>query len=129
VKKHGLKPIARLLGYAGAAQAPEWFTTAPAKAMAALNKKLGLGVNDFDYYEINEAFAVVAMANAKLNDISMDRVNVRGGAVALGHPIGASGARIVTTLLHALRDDGKKRGMASICLGGGEGLAVAVELV
>ena len=129
VKKHGLKPIARLLGYAGAAQAPEWFTTAPAKAMAALNKKLGLGMNDFDYYEINEAFAVVAMANAKLNDISMDRVNVRGGAVALGHPIGASGARIVTTLLHALRDDGKKRGMASICLGGGEGLAVAVELV
>jgi acetyl-CoA C-acetyltransferase len=129
VKKHGLKPMARLLGYAGAAQEPEWFTTAPAKAMAALYKKLNLGPNDFDLYEINEAFAVVALANAKLSDIGLDRVNVRGGGVSIGHPIGASGARITTTLLHALKDMGKKRGMASICLGGGEALAVAVEML
>ena len=128
VKKHGLEPLARLMGYAGHAQEPEWFTTAPAKAITALTKKLKLGVADFDLYEINEAFAVVAMASAKLSDIPLDRVNVRGGAVALGHPIGASGARIVTTLLHALKDQGKKRGIASICLGGGEALALGVEM-
>jgi acetyl-CoA C-acetyltransferase len=127
VKKHGLKPIARIAGWAGAAQDPEWFTTAPAKAMDTLAAKTGVKLADVDLFEINEAFAVVAMACAQLGKIDLARVNVRGGAVALGHPIGASGARIVTTLLHALKDQNKKRGVASICIGGGEALALLVE--
>lgn len=127
VKKHGLSPIARIVGYAGAAQAPEWFTTAPAKAMDKVLGKLGLSPNDIDLVEINEAFAVVAMVSAQLSKIDVAKVNVRGGAVALGHPIGASGARIVTTLVHALAQTNKKRGLASICIGGGEALALVVE--
>jgi acetyl-CoA C-acetyltransferase len=127
VKKHGLKPLARIAGWAGAAQDPEWFTTAPAKAMDTLAAKTGVKLADVDLFEINEAFAVVAMACAQLGKIDLARVNVRGGAVALGHPIGASGARIVTTLLHALKDQNKKRGVASICIGGGEALALLVE--
>lgn len=127
VKKHGLSPIARIVGYAGAAQAPEWFTTAPAKAMDKVLGKLGLTPNDIDLVEINEAFAVVAMVSAQLSKIDVAKVNVRGGAVALGHPIGASGARIVTTLVHALAQTNKKRGLASICIGGGEALALVVE--
>lgn len=129
VKKHGLSPIARITGYDGAAQAPEWFTTAPAKAMDKLLTKLSLTPNDIDLVEINEAFAVVAMVSAQLSKIDPAKVNVRGGAVALGHPIGASGARIVTTLLHALEHQKKKRGLASICIGGGEALAMVVERV
>lgn len=129
VKKHGLKPLAQIKGYGGAAQAPEWFTTAPAKAMDSTLAKLGLKVDDIDLVEINEAFAVVAMVSAQLSKIDISKVNVRGGAVALGHPIGASGARIVTTLLHTLKDQNKKRGLASICIGGGEALAMVVERV
>jgi acetyl-CoA C-acetyltransferase len=129
VKKHGLSPMAKIVGYGGAAQAPEWFTTAPAKAMDKTLAKLGLGVADIDLVEINEAFAVVAMVSAQLSKIDLAKVNVRGGAVALGHPIGASGARIVTTLLHALQHANKKRGLASICIGGGEALAMVVERV
>jgi acetyl-CoA C-acetyltransferase len=127
VKKHGLSPLARIVGYGGAAQAPEWFTTAPAKAMDSTLAKVGLKMDDIDLVEINEAFAVVAMVCAQLSKIDIAKVNVRGGAVALGHPIGASGARILTTLLHALADMNKKRGLASICIGGGEALAMVVE--
>jgi len=127
VKKHGLTPLARIAGWAGAAQDPEWFTTAPAKAMETLSTKTGVKLSDVDLFEINEAFAVVAMACAQLTKIDLARVNVRGGAVALGHPIGASGARIVTTLLHALKGQNAKRGVASICIGGGEALALMVE--
>jgi acetyl-CoA C-acetyltransferase len=129
VKKHGLSPLARIVGYGGAAQAPEWFTTAPAKAMDSVLAKTGLEVDDIDLVEINEAFGVVAMVSAQLSKLDINKVNVRGGAVALGHPIGASGARIVTTLLHALTHANKKRGMASICIGGGEALAMIVERV
>jgi len=129
VKKHNLTPLAKIAGYGGAAQAPEWFTTAPAKAMDATLAKLKLTPNDIDLVEINEAFAVVAMVSSQLSKIDLSKVNVRGGAVALGHPIGASGARIVTTLLHALAHANKKRGLASICIGGGEALAMVLERV
>jgi acetyl-CoA C-acetyltransferase len=129
VKKHGLTPLAKIVGYGGAAQAPEWFTTAPAKAMDSTLAKLGLKPDDIDLVEINEAFAVVAMVSAQLTKIDPAKVNVRGGAVALGHPIGASGARILTTLLHTLKDQNKKRGLASICIGGGEALATVIERV
>lgn len=127
VKRLGLTPMARILGYGAAAQAPEWFTTAPAKAMDSTLAKLGLEPKDVDLFEINEAFAVVAMVCAELSKLDVTKVNVRGGAVALGHPIGASGARILTTMLHALKDMNKKRGLASICIGGGEALAMVVE--
>ena len=129
VKKHNLTPLAKIAGYGGAAQAPEWFTTAPAKAMDATLAKLKLTPNDIDLVEFNEAFAVVAMVSSQLSKIDLSKVNVRGGAVALGHPIGASGARIVTTLLHALAHANKKRGLASICIGGGEALAMVLERV
>ena len=126
-KALGRTPIARIVGYAGTAQAPEWFTTAPIAAMQKLFAKTGLSVSDIDLFEINEAFAAVTMA--AIADLKLDpgKVNVRGGAVALGHPIGASGARILTTLIHALRQEKKKRGMASICIGGGEATAMVVE--
>src|SRR5215471_17353728 len=126
-KAGGWKPIARIVDYAGVAQAPEWFTTAPIGAIQKLLKKTGLSVPDIDLFEINEAFAAVAMAAIK--DLSLDaaKVNIRGGAVALGHPIGASGARILTTLIHALRKEGKKRGIAAICIGGGEATAMLIE--
>ncbi|MBK6463196.1 MAG: thiolase family protein [Myxococcales bacterium] len=127
VKKHGLTPLARIVGYAGAAQAPEWFTTAPAKAMDNAAAKLGLKLADIDLFEINEAFAVVSMVCADQCKIDRERVNVRGGAVALGHPIGASGARILTTLVHSMIQRDKKRGLATLCIGGGEALAVVVE--
>jgi len=128
-KAMGWKPIARIVAYTGVAQAPEWFTTAPVGAIQTLLKKAGLSVADVDLWEINEAFAAVAMA--AIRELSLDpvRVNTRGGAVALGHPIGASGARILTTLVHALRKDGKKRGVAAICIGGGEATAMLVETV
>jgi len=127
VKKHNLEPLGRIVGYAGAAQDPEWFTTAPAKAMETLAQKTGVALADVDLFEINEAFAVVAMVCAQLAKIDPARVNVRGGAVALGHPIGSSGSRIVTTMLHAMKDQNKKRGVASICIGGGEALALLIE--
>jgi acetyl-CoA C-acetyltransferase len=121
------KPIARIVSYAGVAQAPEWFTTAPVGAIRRLLEKTGLSISDVDLFEINEAFAAVALAAIRDLDLDPARVNVRGGAVALGHPIGASGARILTTLVHALRHDGKKRGIAAICIGGGEATAMLVE--
>jgi acetyl-CoA C-acetyltransferase len=127
LSRHGLEPLARVLGHAGAAQAPEWFTTAPVKAVQALLGKLGIDAGAIDLWEINEAFSCVTQACSKLLGIDPERVNVRGGAVALGHPIGASGARILTTLLFALRDLGMTRGVASICIGGGEALALGVE--
>ena len=123
----GWKPIARIVAHAGVAQAPEWFTTAPVGAIQKLLAKTGLTVADIDLWEINEAFAAVAMAAIKELSLPADRVNVNGGAVALGHPIGASGARILTTLIHALRKRGKKRGVAAICIGGGEATAMLVE--
>jgi acetyl-CoA C-acetyltransferase len=127
VKQHKLEPLARIVGYANAAQAPEWFTTAPAKAIEAVNKKLGLKNDQIDLYEINEAFAVVAMSCAQICGLDPQKINVRGGAVALGHPIGASGARILTTLVHAMKDRGAKRGLATLCIGGGEAVALVVE--
>jgi acetyl-CoA C-acetyltransferase len=126
--KHGWKPLARIVGSAGHAQAPEWFTTAPAGAIGKLLTRVGWKTDDVDLWEINEAFAVVSVANNRLLGLDPARVNVWGGAVALGHPIGASGARVLVTLLAALRDAGKKRGVASLCIGGGEGIALAVEL-
>jgi acetyl-CoA C-acetyltransferase len=127
VKEHKLEPLGRIVGYGGAAQAPEWFTTAPAKAIDDTTAKLGLKKDAIDLYEINEAFAVVTMACNKLSGLDPQKVNVRGGAVALGHPIGATGARLLTTLLSAMKDRGAKRGLASLCIGGGEALAVVVE--
>ena len=117
----------KILGHSVHARAPEWFTTAPVGAMQALFDKLGKTVNDFDLFEINEAFAVVTMAAMQEISIPHDKVNIRGGACALGHPIGASGARILVTLIHALKQKGLKRGIASLCIGGGEAVALAVE--
>jgi acetyl-CoA C-acetyltransferase len=127
VKRQGLKPLARIVGYGSAAQAPEWFTTAPALAIDVTLKKLGLAAKDIDLWEINEAFSCVTMACTKLAGVDPAKVNVRGGAVALGHPIGASGARILVTLLGALHDTSAQRGLATLCIGGGEAVAVVVE--
>ncbi len=128
VKKHGLKPLARVVSSATNAHEPEWFTTAPAEAMRRAAKKAGWEMDSIDLFEVNEAFAVVALAAERELKIPRDRLNVWGGAISLGHPIGASGARILVTLVHALKDRGKKRGMAGICIGGGEATAVCVEL-
>ena len=125
----GLPKLARVVADATAAHEPEWFTTAPVKALAKLYEKTGRGPRDWDLYEINEAFAGVTMAAIKEHDLDPATVNVNGGAVALGHPIGCSGARLLVTLLHALRDRGKQRGIATLCLGGGEAVALAVELL
>jgi acetyl-CoA C-acetyltransferase len=125
----GAKPIARIVGHATFAQAPEWFTTAPVGAVQKLLKNIGWSVKDVDLWEVNEAFAVVPMAAMKELGLSHDIVNVNGGACALGHPIGASGARIIVTLLYALKARGLKRGVATLCIGGGEGTALAVELI
>jgi acetyl-CoA C-acetyltransferase len=127
--KHGLKPLARIAAYASHAQAPEWFTTAPAPAISKAVDRAGWKLSDVDLFEINEAFACVTMAAMKDLGLEHARVNVNGGACALGHPIGATGARIVTTLLHALSKHGLKRGVASQCIGGGEATAIAIELV
>jgi acetyl-CoA C-acetyltransferase len=118
-----------VVAYASFAHAPEWFTTAPAGAIKRALEKAGWGAATVDLYEINEAFAVVTMA--AMRDVGLDhaRVNVHGGACALGHPIGASGARIMTTLVHALKSKGLKRGVASLCIGGGEATAIAIEAV
>jgi acetyl-CoA C-acetyltransferase len=127
VKKYKLEPLAKIVGWGGVAQEPTKFTTAPAKAIDQLTKKLGISVDSIDLFEINEAFAVVAMACAKLANIDLAKVNVRGGAVALGHPIGSSGSRILTTLVHTMKDQKAKRGLATLCIGGGEAVAVVVE--
>ncbi|KAF1720943.1 thiolase family protein [Pseudoxanthomonas wuyuanensis] len=126
--RRGLQPLARIVGHATLSQEPEWFTTAPVGAIEKLLKQVGWSVDDVDLFEINEAFAVVAMAPIKQLGIPHAKVNVNGGACALGHPIGASGARLVVTLLHALRARGGKRGIASLCIGGGEATAIAIEL-
>jgi len=122
-----LAPLARVLGHASHAQEPSWFTTAPIGALQKLFDNIGWQPGDVDLYEINEAFAVVPMAVMADLGITRDRINVHGGACALGHPIGASGARIVVTLLHALRRRGQRRGIASLCIGGGEATAMAIE--
>jgi acetyl-CoA C-acetyltransferase len=128
-RERGLPPIARIVGYTSFAREPEWFTLAPVGAISKLLKQIEWRAEDVDLYEINEAFAVVTMAAMK--DLGLDhaKVNVNGGACSLGHPIGATGARLVTTLIHALRNRGKKRGIASLCIGGGEATAMAVEVV
>jgi acetyl-CoA C-acetyltransferase len=128
-EKRGLKPLAVIKGHSTLAQKPALFTTAPVYAIQKLLDKIGWTTADVDLYEINEAFAVVTMAAMKELDLSHDKVNVNGGACALGHPIGASGARIIVTLLAALKNRGLKRGVASLCIGGGEATAIAVEMV
>lgn len=127
--KYNLKPMARILGWGSHAQAPEWFTTAPAGAVEKALKRLDLKPTDIDLYEINEAFAVVTLVTNKTFGLTMENVNVWGGACSIGHPIGASGCRILVTLLHVLADRGKKRGLATLCIGGGEAVAVVVERV
>ena len=126
--KRGLKAIAAIHGHAMHAQAPAWFTTAPIGAIASVLDKAGWSKDDVDLFEVNEAFAVVTMAATEELGLDPARVNVNGGACALGHPIGASGARVVVTLINALRQRGLKRGVAALCIGGGEATAVAIEL-
>ena len=125
----GLKPMAKISGFADAAQEPEWFTTAPAKAMPIAAKNAGIEIKDLDYCELNEAFAVVGLANNKLLNLDPSKVNVNGGAVSLGHPLGASGARIIVTLLNVLKQNGGKFGGAGICNGGGGASAMIIENV
>ncbi len=127
MEKLGLKPLARILSFADAQQAPEWFTTAPAKALPIAVQKAGLTMDQIDYFEINEAFSVVAIANNQLMKLDASKVNVYGGAVSLGHPLGASGARILITLLNVLRQEGGKFGAAGICNGGGGASAMILE--
>ena len=128
-KELGVKPMARIVGHATFASVPEWFTTAPVSAVNKLLKKIGWTVKDVDLWEVNEAFAVVPMAAMTELGISHDIVNVNGGACALGHPIGASGARIIVTLMYALKARGLKKGIATLCIGGGEGTALAIEML
>jgi acetyl-CoA C-acetyltransferase len=127
--KRGLKPLARIVAHATQAQEPEWFTTAPVGAIESVLKKAGWNVGDVDVFEVNEAFAVVAMTPMKVLGIPHDKINLHGGACALGHPIGASGARVVVTLINVLKKKGGKRGVATLCIGGGEATALAIELV
>ncbi len=128
-KKRGAKPLARVVAYASNAHEPEWFTTAPVGAIKKVLDKAGWKAGDVDLFEVNEAFAVVSMAAMKDVGIPHEKVNVNGGAVALGHPIGATGARIMTTLIYALKKRGMKKGVAALCIGGGEGTAIALEVL
>lgn len=128
-QRRGIAPLARIVGHVTHSQEPEWFTTAPVAAIQTLIGKIGWQLDDVDLFEINEAFAVVAMTPIAELGISHDKVNVNGGACALGHPIGASGARLVVTLVNALRTRGGKRGIATLCIGGGEATAIAIELI
>lgn len=127
VREHGLKPLFRVEGYATGGVAPEWVMMAPVESTKKLNARLGVGMDHYDLVELNEAFSVQAIAVTRELEADPDRVNVNGGAVAIGHPIGASGARVLTTLLHAMSARGKKRGLAALCLGGGNGVSLAVE--
>ena len=129
VKELGLKPLAKITGFADAAQAPEWFTTAPALAVPKALKMAGVDAADVDYYELNEAFSVVGIANTQILGLDANKVNPRGGAVALGHPLGSSGSRIVVTLVHELLQEGKKIGVTGICNGGGGASAIVIETV
>lgn len=126
-QRRGLTPLARIVGHATHSQAPAWFTTAPIFAVRKLFEKTGWNAESTDLFEINEAFAVVAMAAIEELGLAHERVNVHGGACALGHPLGASGARIMVTLLAALEHHGLKRGIAALCIGGGEATAIALE--
>jgi acetyl-CoA C-acetyltransferase len=128
-KALGVRPAARILGYATASREPEWFTVAPVGAISKLLDQLSLKVSDVDLFETNEAFSVVPMTAMKELHIPHEKVNVNGGAVALGHPIGASGTRTLVTLLNAMRRRGAKIGIDSLCIGGGEAVAMAVELL
>ena len=123
----GLKPLAKVVSYADAAQAPEWFTTAPAKALPIALKKAGLEVSDIDFFEFNEAFSVVGLANNKILGLDESKVNVNGGAVSLGHPLGSSGSRIIVTLINVLKQNNAKYGAAAICNGGGGASAIVIE--
>ena len=125
----GLKPLAKILSHANAAKAPEWFTTAPSDAIPIALKKAGLSTNEIDLFEINEAFSVVSIANNQILELDPEKVNINGGAVSIGHPIGCSGARIVVTLLHALKRTGGKYGCAGICNGGGGASALVIEMI
>jgi acetyl-CoA C-acetyltransferase len=129
VKDLNLTPKFRIVGYSSHAQEPEWFTTAPAEAIKKVMAKTGLTHADIDVYEINEAFSVVSLIVNRLCEIDNSKVNLRGGAVALGHPIGASGARILVTLMHVMEDKGLRRGLASLCIGGGEAVAMIIEKI
>ena len=124
---NGLNPLAVITAQASAAKAPAWFTTAPADAIEKCLKKAGLKIDDIDLFEINEAFAVVSLAVNQILGLDVQKVNVNGGAVSLGHPIGASGARILVTLLYEMQRSAAKRGLASLCIGGGEASALIVE--
>jgi acetyl-CoA C-acetyltransferase len=128
-KRRGNEVLAQIVGHATHAQAPAWFTTAPIGAIAKLLERVGWTADQVDLFEINEAFAVVTLAAMRDLRLPHEKVNVHGGACALGHPIGASGARVVVTLIHALQKRGLKRGIASLCIGGGEATAMAIELV
>ncbi len=125
----GIKPLARIVGFAEAALAPEWFTLAPAESVKQVLKRTGLTIDDIDLFEINEAFAAVALANMRILGLTDDRVNLKGGVVALGHPIGATGARVLTTLLYLMQERQARRGLCTVCLGGGEAIALIVERV
>lgn len=129
VKKYNLKPLAKIVGYADAAQSPEWFTTSPALAIPKALKHANLELKDIDFFEINEAYASVVLSNQQILGLDLDKVNVYGGAVAIGHPIGASGARILTTLISVLKQEGGKYGIAAICNGGGGASAMVLERV
>lgn len=129
MKELGLKPLARIVSYADAAQAPEWFTTAPSKALPKALKKAGLKKEDIDYWELNEAFSVVGIANIRELGLNPDKVDVNGGAVSLGHPLGSSGSRIIVTLINVLQQNGGKYGAAGICNGGGGASAMVIELM
>lgn len=129
VEKYGLKPIAKILSYADAAQEPEWFTTAPSLAIPKALEKANLQVADIDFWELNQAFSVVGIVNTKILGLDPNKVDVNGGAVALGHPLGNSGSRIIVTLLHVLKQNNAKRGAAGICNGGGGASAMVIELV
>ncbi|MDA0890134.1 MAG: acetyl-CoA C-acyltransferase, partial [Bacteroidetes bacterium] len=124
-----ITPIAKIRSYADAAQEPEWFTTAPSKALPIAIAKAGLTSNDIDYYELNEAFSVVGLANIKILGLDANKVNVNGGAVSLGHPLGSSGSRIIVTLINVLKQNGAKIGAAGICNGGGGASAMVIELI
>ncbi|HHT9684968.1 TPA: acetyl-CoA C-acyltransferase [Legionella pneumophila] len=128
-EKRGIKPLAKIIAHASHSQAPQWFTTAPVDAIRKVMNKASWKQDDVDLFEINEAFAVVAMSAITQLELNPEQVNIHGGACALGHPIGASGARILVTLMHALKHQGKKRGIASLCIGGGEATAMAIELI
>ncbi|MBC7387365.1 MAG: acetyl-CoA C-acyltransferase [Cryobacterium sp.] len=128
-KALGVKPLARIVSYAGVAQDPVWFTTAPAEGMRRAMEKAGWKLGDVDLFEVSEAFAVVPLAVAKDLGVSMDKMNIYGGGISVGHPLGATGARLVTTLVNALKNTGKKKGVAGVCIGGGEATAICLEIL